>query len=163
VVVAQLPRASYREAPRDSHASVVSGTLAPVRTHGWPYPFEPRPWPDIQAQFTEFAAQHPTFSHMAAIVDSIRTVGAEAYLAGCPSMHDLIVVSKPIPDPPYDVVAVRSPSSIENTPTGQIIIEHLSVTGHNDRIARPVEDAVPLFWRFIIEKYGVDPQVINPR
>jgi hypothetical protein len=25
----------------------------------------------------------------------------------------------------------------------------------HDRIVRPVSDAVPLFWRFVLEKYGV--------
>jgi len=34
----------------------------------------------------------------------------------------------------------------------------MSVTGHNDRIERPVADAVPLFWRFMIAKYGVEPR-----
>jgi hypothetical protein len=36
-------------------------------------------------------------------------------------------------------------------------IEHLSVTGHDDVIDRPFADAVPLLWRFMIEKFGVDP------
>jgi hypothetical protein len=31
------------------------------------------------------------------------------------------------------------------------------VTDRNDRIGRPVADAVPLFWRFMIEKFGVEP------
>jgi hypothetical protein len=31
------------------------------------------------------------------------------------------------------------------------------VTGYDDRIERPASDAVPLFWRFMIEKFGVQP------
>jgi hypothetical protein len=40
---------------------------------------------------------------------------------------------------------------------GCVLIEHLSITGRNDRIERPVAEAVPLFWRFLVEKFGVDP------
>ena len=59
--------------------------------------------------------------------------------------------------PSYGVVAVRAPSSLHPPPDGQVLIEEMSVSGHNDRIERPVAEAVPLFWRFMIEKYGVAP------
>ncbi len=42
--------------------------------------------------------------------------------------------------------------------TGACLVSS-SVTGHDDQIARPVAEAVPLFWRFMIEKFGVDPEV----
>ncbi|MFC7597545.1 hypothetical protein ACFQU3_19675 [Terrabacter sp. GCM10028922] len=72
-------------------------------------------------------------------------------------MHDLIVVAAPIPEPPYGVVAVRAPGSPRRPREGHVLIEHLSVTGHDDKIERPVAEAVPLFWRFMIEKFGVAP------
>jgi hypothetical protein len=72
-------------------------------------------------------------------------------------MHDLIVVPKPIAEPPYGVVAVRAPNSIHPPRDNHVLIEHLSVTGHDDRIERPAADAVPLFRRFMIEKFGVQP------
>jgi hypothetical protein len=31
------------------------------------------------------------------------------------------------------------------------------MTGRSNRIERPVDEAVPLFWRFMIEKFGVGP------
>jgi hypothetical protein len=34
-------------------------------------------------------------------------------------------------------------------------VEHLSSTGFNDSIDRPPADAVRLFWRFVLEKYGI--------
>jgi hypothetical protein len=34
---------------------------------------------------------------------------------------------------------------------------HLSLTGRNDRIERPIAEAIPLFWRFVIEKFGITP------
>lgn len=97
------------------------------------------------------------FSHMSAIVGSVRDSNAEDRLAAYTSMHDLIVVSVPIPEPPYGVVAVRAPGSLRSPRDGHVLIEHLSVTGHDERIERPVTEAVALFWRFMIEKYGVAP------
>ncbi len=37
------------------------------------------------------------------------------------------------------------------------------MTGHDDRVVRPVAETVPLFWRFMIEKYGVHPGRAMPR
>jgi hypothetical protein len=128
-----------------------------MRTLGYPYPFRAVPWVKICEFLGGMAANHPEFRHMAAIADSVVISGSTDLLAGTTSMHDLIVVSTPIPEPPYDVVAVRAPGSIVSPKTGEVLIEHLSVTGHNDRIARPTVEAVPLFWRFIMEKYGVGP------
>jgi hypothetical protein len=36
-----------------------------------------------------------------------------------------------------------------------VLIEHLTSTGHDERIERPASEAVPLFWRFAIEKFGL--------
>jgi hypothetical protein len=65
-------------------------------------------------------------------------------------MTDLIVTSRPISEPPLDVVTVRHAH-------GSIVIEHVTHTGRNDRIERPARDGVALFWRFMIEKFGVHP------
>lgn len=72
-------------------------------------------------------------------------------------MHDILVVLRPIPDPPYNIVAVRAPGSMRPPHAGAVRIEHLATTGRNDDIERPVDDAVPLFWRFMIEKFDVHP------
>ena len=42
--------------------------------------------------------------------------------------------------------------------TGHVLVEHLPDTGRNDRIERPLGDAVPLFWRFVQEKFGVQSE-----
>ena len=128
-----------------------------MRNHGWPAPFRAVRWERIAIVLREMAEQHAEFTHMARIAESVIVTGTTNLLAGCTSMHDLIVVPVPLPDPPYDVIAVRAPSSIRTPPTGQVIIEHLACTGHNDRIQRPTGEAVPLFWRFVIEKYGIRP------
>ncbi|WP_143162975.1 hypothetical protein [Couchioplanes caeruleus] len=103
------------------------------------------------------ADRYSQFRHMSDIVKSVLASDQTEALAACTSMHDLIVVPTPIPEPPYGVVAVRAPGSLREPGNGLVRIEHLSVTGHNDAIERPVADAVPLFWRFMIEKFGVDP------
>jgi hypothetical protein len=40
----------------------------------------------------------------------------------------------------------------------KVVIESCSLTGRIDRIERPVAETVPLFWRFMIEKFGVPPR-----
>lgn len=103
------------------------------------------------------ADDHPSFRHMADIVDSVVRSDAVDRLAGCTSMHDLVVVPRPEPEPPYGAIIVRAPGSLANPRVGEVIVEHTSVTGKRDLVARPVADAVPLFWRFVIEKYGIEP------
>jgi hypothetical protein len=103
------------------------------------------------------AKLHVTLQHVVDIVDSVQASGADHLMAGCTSMHDLIVVARPVAEPSYDVVAVRAPSSLRPVPAGMVVIEHLSVTGRNDQIVRPTGASVPLFWRFMIEKFGVHP------
>jgi hypothetical protein len=62
-----------------------------------------------------------------------------------------------VPEPPFDVIAVRAPGSLHEPRLGHVLIEQLSCTGHHERIERPVEDTVALFWRFVIEEYGIHP------
>ena len=87
----------------------------------------------------------------------MRHAKAEHDLAAFTSMHDLMVRATPWPKPPYDLVTVRAPNSMSKVPAGLVRIEHLAVTGRNDKIERPVAEAVPLFWRFMIEKFGGAP------
>src|ERR1700743_3587992 len=102
-------------------------------------------------------AEYPQYAHMAAIAHSVLDEGAADLLAGCTSMHDIMVVPRPIMDPPYDLVAIRAPGSMRPPSDGHVFIEPLPTTGRNDRMERPVADAVPLFWRFMIEKFGAHP------
>lgn len=89
------------------------------------------------------------------IVNSVLDLGAGDLLAVTTSMHDLIVAPTPVGDPPHDVVAVRAPGSLRRHPTGTVLIEHLAVSGKDTSIERPAEEAIPLFWRFIREEFGV--------
>jgi hypothetical protein len=130
-----------------------------MRTLGTTFTFWPRSWEEISADLSEIAGRHPEFAHMAAIADSVKTSGVAGQLVGGTSMHDILVVTAPPPDPPYDLIAVRAPNSLREPRPGHVMIEHLTCTGRNDRIERPVGDAVRLFWRFVITKYGINPSL----
>jgi hypothetical protein len=119
-----------------------------VSTLGWPFPIRPDEWSDLAAFYADLG---PEFGHISDIVQSVVASAASEQLAATTSMQDLLVVATPISEVPGDVVAVRTPGH------GRVLIEHLAVTGNNDRIERASSDAVPLFWRFMIEKYGVRP------
>ncbi|SDZ24705.1 hypothetical protein SAMN05421504_11171 [Amycolatopsis xylanica] len=128
-----------------------------MNSRAWPYRFDEVPWAEIAGWFHEMAAKHPEFRPMADIADSVLACEGEQRLAGLTSMHDLVVTARPVPEhPPVEVVIVRSPSS-GYVGAGGVFIEHRSVTGHDDRIFRTADEAVPLFWRFMIEKFGVAP------
>jgi hypothetical protein len=128
-----------------------------MKSGAWPYPFREVAWDQIAVKFTAMATRHPRFQHMADIVDSVLACDGPSRLAALTAMHDLVVTSRPVPSqPPIEVVVVHSPSS-GLVGAGAVFIEHRSITGHDDRITRPSADAVPLFWRFMIEKFGVPP------
>ena len=133
--------------------------VEPARTtlQGWPYPFRPEPWDVVRQHQDELLGHLPEYAHMLAIVDSVLASSAADALGVFTSKHDLMVRPLPPADPPYDVVAVRAPGSLERVKAGSVVVEHLSTTGHDDRLERPAAEAVPLFWRFMIEKFGVSP------
>ncbi|WP_253770295.1 hypothetical protein [Goodfellowiella coeruleoviolacea] len=128
-----------------------------MNSRAWRDPFHEVAWGVIVARFHELAGQHPELRHMAHIVDSVVECGGEQRLAALTSVHDLIVTARPVPQrPPIEVVIVRSPWS-GYVGAGGVFIEHRSITGHDDRIFRPSAEAVPLFWRFMSYKFGVEP------
>lgn len=126
-----------------------------LRFDGRNTPFKPRPWEQVQAEFREAAAREPRLRHVADIVDSVVRCGKTGELAVCTSMHDLVVARRPLSDPPLDVLHVSAPGSQNVLLPDEVRIDHLATTGHDERIHRPVADAVPLFWRFVLEKFGI--------
>lgn len=128
-----------------------------MQTHGQVHPFRAQAWDEIHRTMSALATAHPPFRHMEAIVRSVLDSDVVDRLAASTSMHDLVVVPVPVPEPPYGIVAVRAPGSLRSPRDGHVLIEEMSATGMNDRVERPVDEAVPLFWRFMIEKYGVRP------
>jgi hypothetical protein len=119
--------------------------------------FQAVAWDEIAARLHEMADEHAEFGHIAAVADSVIASGVADQLAGCTSMHDLLVVPTPVPEPVDEMIRVCSPSSMKSVGDGLVLIEHVTETGHDDRVKRPVAETVPLFWRFVTEKYGVRP------
>lgn len=129
-----------------------------AKTLGSLYPFRQTSWADIAEFLGGMGERNPGFQHMADIVNSVIESESTDLLAAFTSMHDLMVVATPIPETPVDLVAVRAPGSLHPASrAGLVLIEHLTVSGNNVRIERPVSEAVPLFWRFLLEKFGVYP------
>ena len=92
-----------------------------------------------------------------AIIDSLIESGAAQPIAATTSMHDLLVTDVPIQGPPLEVIAIRAlvGSLRPLSAPGLVRIEHLAPTGRDDAIERPPVEAVPLFWRFVRETFGV--------
>ncbi|MEO6606421.1 MAG: hypothetical protein ABIN55_12460 [Aeromicrobium sp.] len=126
-----------------------------MKHQGWPYEFKPKPWDEIHSFLSGMAAQDSQFQYLVDVVQSVIDSGSVGDLAATTSMHDLVVVAFPVPEPPFGVVIVRAPGSIANPPLGNVIIEHISGVGRDDKIQRPAAETVALFWRFMIEKFGV--------
>jgi hypothetical protein len=126
-----------------------------VLTRGFPYEFTATPWDDIIRNLEVIADQNESFSHVVAIARSVRDSHCASLLAGTTSMHDLLVTTVPIMSAPVDVIHVYAPNGLGAPSAGMVKIEHVSVTGRNDVIERAVADAIPLFWRFVWEKFGI--------
>lgn len=122
----------------------------------FPFEFHPWPWEQLHDKFVQIAAQNPDFRYLADITASILSSGVADELAGLTSMYDLIVASQPLSAPPFEIVRVRAPNSAGHAPKpGNVRIEHHSLSGNDDALERPATEAVSLFWRFMIEKFGV--------
>jgi hypothetical protein len=93
---------------------------------------------------------------MLEIIESVIASGRESDLAVTTSMHDLVVVGRPVPDPPMDVLIVRAPGSLHPPAAGNVLIEYQAVSGRNTHSERPTAEAVALFWRYSSEKLGVE-------
>jgi hypothetical protein len=120
-----------------------------------PDEFHVMTWTEIGARADEIAALGPQFRYLTDLVASIRRSGVDDQLAASYSMMDLRVTDAPVHEPPVEYILVRAPNSTPSPPPGMIRIEHQTSSGRNDAIDRPYDETVPLFWRFIREKFGV--------
>ena len=130
----------------------------PGYTPAWShrYGFGLETWPEIVEVYARGSrAGHPVGRVATEIVESIVAEGASTKLVGSTTMDGLVIRPTPIPEPPYDVVQIAVHDQV-------VVITHLSRTGNDDRIERPTEQAVRLFWRFMIEKYDIHPDRDRP-
>lgn len=122
---------------------------------GWQYPIVRRDWQDLLQDYKENADRVPALAPLVSIIQSVIDHGMDDELAATTSMWDLVIAAEPLRDPPVDVIVVRSVASQSPAPVGQVRIEHQATSGLKETISRPAADAVALFWRFVLEKYGL--------
>ena len=117
------------------------------------YTFPVRPWTDTIKFYERLMSDGATFVEpILAVARSVVEEGADEQIGGHTSMQDLLVTSLPVGPEPFDHVRV---SLLPRT--SSVRISHFSGVGNDDATVRPASDVVPLFWRFMIEKYGVHP------
>jgi hypothetical protein len=123
-----------------------------VRSTGWNYPVDGQDWSGLADRYRTAPS---IIAPIAEVVGSLVTSGLGHELRFTTSMWDLVVTPSPAGPPPLDVVAVRGAMGSRRVAEGRIIIEHLPLVGLADVIERDASDAVPLFWAFMREKYGL--------
>jgi hypothetical protein len=102
-----------------------------MRHMGWPYPIKPRPWVEVRAFEAEVWSADRRGQYLLDIIDSVLSSDVEEQLAVQISMHDLMIVGQPVPDPPMDILVVRAPSSLKAPKDGHVLIEYRAVSGRN--------------------------------
>jgi hypothetical protein len=115
-------------------------------------------WNEVAERVRGYTGSNPKFRFLVDVIDSIRECGGQERLAGIWTLGGLVVTPLPIPDEPPIQEVILSLPGMGWGPTGEeVLIEHRAISGHDDRILRPSSEAVPLFWRFMIEKFGIAP------
>lgn len=116
---------------------------------GFPWPFVGRSWRETLDEYHEHA-DWPTLAPLRSVLESVVDNQMEDRLALKTSMWDLLITSAPPSGPPVDIIVVRQPERRD-----EITIEHWATSGKTERITRPADEVLPLFWRFVLEKYGI--------
>jgi hypothetical protein len=90
---------------------------------------------------------------MVDILQSVVDSDAANRLAGNYTVGGLHVVDVEHCEPPYSVITVET-YGWGNTSGPLVAVRHVSSSGLPEKIIRPVDSAVALFWRFVIEKFS---------
>lgn len=124
---------------------------------GWRYPIRAREWTDLLDEYRSAVDSLPTLAPLVSIIESVLQNQMQDQLVATTSMWDLVITTAPPGEPPLDVIVVRSTVSMRPSPPGEVRIEHFATSGLKEEVDRPVAEALPLFWRFVVEKYGLHP------
>ena len=124
---------------------------------GWQYAIPRREWTDLLGEYRNAAESVPTLAPLLVIIESVIENQMQDQLAATTSMWDLVITTAPAGEPPLDVIVVRSAVSMSPPPAGEVRIEQLATSGLKEEVTRPVAEVLPLFWRFVLEKYGLQP------
>lgn len=118
----------------------------------WGGPFE---WPRVREWFDAIYPVGSEGRYIVEVIDDVVTTGHGSDLAATLAETDLYISSVPVCEPPSELIAVRGPKGIHASRNGFVQIVHLTVTGKNDLVERPLDEALPLFWAFTREKFGL--------
>jgi hypothetical protein len=124
------------------------------RPHSWSTePFKARSWPDLRDRFWGLADLHPEQLAAVEIIDSVVNCAADR-LTGNYTIGGLHVADAAHRDPPYSVITIelygRGAGGVP-----AVAVWHVSTSGLREEIVKPIDSAVPLFWRFVFEKFGL--------
>jgi hypothetical protein len=132
-----------------------------MQSHGLRSRVTERPWDELVEEFQDLADKSPRYVPIVEILLSVISSGLASSLAATTSMHDLIIVTSPPPTVPFDAIRVSVDSTAnDGNPSNSVTIRHQTVSGHDDQLSRSGSEAVSLFWRFVIEKFGLDPKSV---
>ena len=109
------------------------------------------PWHEIEQFYERLSADGAVFvDPMLSLTRSIVAEGAASKLGAHTSMHDLVITTVPVSlEPDWLRVSLLR--------DGEIRITHDTPTGPGDSIERSQSELLPLFWRFLIEKWDIRP------
>lgn len=123
--------------------------MSAQRLGGFPYPIVHDNWEQLLDRYLD----GPPLVRASAVTEVVRSIvdsPSRTDLRYTTSMWSLLVAPAPGSPAPVDAVMVSTP----NHPN--VVVEHLPLVGKADKIERPPGEAVPLFWRFLKEKYGIE-------
>ncbi len=120
-------------------------------------PFRSLPWEEIRDWYAELG--WPAVEPLVAVVHSVLQCGGAERLVATTSMHDLWVARMVDGGAAsaVDVIKVCSASSMYPVGRGEALVVHTAPSGQEEAVSRPASEAVPLFWRFVSEKWGIEP------
>ncbi len=122
----------------------------------WDWPFKAKDWAALAAEYRELVeGDLPQLAPVLSVIESVIENRMDTQLAVTTSLRDLAITTAPPQEPPVDVIVVRSAVSGAPPATGTIAIDHVATTGLSEHIVRPEAETLPLFWRFVAEKYGL--------
>jgi hypothetical protein len=131
------------------------GDTVGMNRGGWPHEhFDAVPWDQIEAMYAEMVEVNVAFDPMLSLTRSIRSSAFAEELLGLTSMHDLVITTRRSVSP-FNVIVVRSISSLHAAKPGEVQMEHWASSGRNDVITRPAADIISLFWRFVSIKFSL--------
>jgi hypothetical protein len=120
-------------------------------------------WADFQVVgvpvFREWSENSGVYLAHLAIIASVTESGmADQFVVGFGQpQRDLRFGVRSVEARYRDSIVIRGLDWRDPPSTGRVRIWHASFTGLVDDIERPIAEAVPLFWQFIAEKFGIYP------